>query len=109
MTKNLYIKDEVVLCTYIARYGKKEIDEIDIQKITNRSVASIKMKIQNITSMLDEEGFDTSPNISKLTGKPQGLKGRKTNWDIVSNLTKLTKNDFLVKCENIISNQVKTI
>ena len=68
----------------------------------NGSVSSIKMKVQNIASMLDEEGFDTNDNISKLSGKPIGEKGRRTNWDIVCNLTSISKQEFLSKCNRII-------
>lgn len=103
MKRNLFTKDEIILCTYIARFGKNEFDENDIHKLKNRSVSSIKMKVQNIASMLDEEGFKTNDNISKLTGKPPGQKGRRTNWDIVNNLTHLNKHEFLSMCQKIIA------
>jgi len=102
MKRNLFTKDEITLCTYLARFGKGEFDENDIHKIKSRSISSIKMKVQNIASMLDEEGFDTNDNVSKLTGKPPGQKGRRTNWDIVSNLTDLNKQDFLSLCQKLI-------
>ena len=102
MKRNLFTKEEITLCTYIARFGKREFDENDIQKLKERSVSSIKMKVQNIASMLDEEGFETNDNVSKLTGKPSGEKGRKTNWDIVSELTDLKKQDLLSLCQRII-------
>lgn len=102
MKRNLFTKDEITLCTYIARFGKNEFDENDIHKLKSRSVSSIKMKVQNIASMLDEEGFKTNDNISKLTGKPPGQKGRRTNWDIVNNLTDLNKHEFLSMCQRII-------
>jgi|SRR5690625_4550312 len=105
MKRNLFTKDEIILCTYIARYGKSEFDENDIHRLKKRSVSSIKMKIQNIASMLDEEGFDTNDNITKLTGKPPGQKGRRTNWDIVSNLTNLNKHELLSMCQKIIENK----
>ncbi|PWG04447.1 hypothetical protein [Polaribacter aquimarinus] len=102
MKRNLFTKDEITLCTYIARFGKNEFDENDIHKLKSRSVSSIKMKVQNIASMLDEEGFKTNDNISKLTGKPPGQKGRRTNWDTVNNLTDLNKHEFLSMCQKII-------
>ncbi len=102
MKRNLFTKDEITLCTYIARFGKREFDENDIQKLKERSISSIKMKVQNIASMLDEEGFETDDNVSKLTGKPPGEKGRKTNWDIVSKLAGLKKQDLLSLCQKII-------
>ena len=61
------------------------------------------MKVQNIASMLDEEGFKINDNISKLTGKPPGQKGRRTNWDIVNNLTDFNKYEFLSMCQKIIA------
>jgi actin-related protein len=102
MKRNLFTKDEITLCTYIARFGKREFDENDIQKLKERSISSIKMKVQNIASMLDENGFETDDNVSKLTGKPPGEKGRKTNWDIVSKLADLKKQDLLSLCQKII-------
>jgi hypothetical protein len=102
MKRNLFTTDEITLCTYVARFGKREFDENDIYKLKNRSLSSIKMKVQNIASMLDEEGFETNDNISKLTGKPTGEKGRRTNWDIVSKLTALTKQELLSLCQKLI-------
>lgn len=103
MRRNLYTHDEIVLCTYIARFGKNDFDENDIHKLKNRSVASIKMKIQNIASMLNEEGFPTDSTIPKLTGKPAGEKGRRTNWEVVSKLTTTEKEKFLQQCFEILS------
>ena len=102
MKTNLFIKDEIILCTYLARFGKQEFDENDIHKLKDRSISSIKMKVQNIASMLDEEGFKTNDNVPKLSGKPTGKKGRRTNWDIVSNFTDLNKQDFLSLCQKLI-------
>ena len=102
MKRNLYTKDEITLCTYLARFGKREFDENDIHKLKIRSVSSIKMKVQNIASMLQEEGYETNDNISQLTGKPPGQQGRRTNWDIVRNLTDLNKQEFLRLCEKLI-------
>lgn len=102
MKRNLFTKDEIILCTYLARFGKGQFDEIDIHKLNSRSISSIKMKVQNIASMLDEEGYETNNDIAKLTGKPPGQKGRRTNWDIVCNLTDLKKQDFFSLCEKLI-------
>ncbi len=65
MKRNLFTKDEITLCTYLARFGKREFDENDIQKLKSRSISSIKMKVQNIASMLDEEGFETNNKVLK--------------------------------------------
>jgi hypothetical protein len=102
MKRNLYTKEEVLLCTYIARFGKNEFNEFDVYKQSKRSISSIKMKIQNIASMLFEEGFETNSGIPKLSGKASGEKGRRTNWDIVVNYTDISKQEFLIICESII-------
>ena len=102
MKKNLFTKEEIILCTYLARFGRQKFKEDYIQKLESRSIASIKMKVQNIASMLDEEGFETSEEVSKLTGKPHGQKGRRTNWDIVKNFTDLNKQDFYSLCLKLI-------
>lgn len=65
-------------------------------------MSSIKMKVQNIAAMLYENGYETDSNISKLTGKPSGKKGRMTNWDIVNKLSEMNKNELLKVCEKII-------
>jgi hypothetical protein len=74
-----------------------------IESLTHRSLASIKMKIQNIVAMLDEAGIQRYSNESPLTGLPQGQSGRKTNWEIVEPLCKLSKQTFLQKCRSILS------
>lgn len=99
--QNLYVKEEIILCTYIARFGKGDFDENEIHKLKNRSISSIKMKIQNIASMLSEQGFQSDPSISKLTGKKTGKKGRMTNWDIVEKLADLDKKEFFIICNKI--------
>jgi len=102
MKRNLYTKEEIILCTYIARFGRSEFNESEIHKLKGRSVSSIKMKVQNIASMLVEHGFEINSEISKLTGKPNGKKGRTTNWDLVETLTQINKVDFYKQCEKII-------
>lgn len=103
--RNLYTEDEVVICTYIARFGRKEFDENDIINITNRSLNSIKMKVQNIAAMLDETGIETSNQVSKLTGLPAGQTGRRTNWDVVVKLINLSENELRKKCIEILTNE----
>ena len=41
MKRNLYTKEEIILCTYIARFGRTEFSESDIHKLKERSVGSI--------------------------------------------------------------------
>lgn len=52
--RNLYTEKEIVVCTYIARFGRNDFNENDIVKIKSRSLSSIKMKVQNIAAMIDE-------------------------------------------------------
>ncbi|MCT8339150.1 hypothetical protein MG296_03715 [Flavobacteriaceae bacterium TK19130] len=103
MARKLYTKEEVILCTYIARFGRNQFDESDISKLESRSIASIKMKVMNIAAMLREEGFAISEDISSLSGKPSGQKGRRTNWDIVCNLQNCKRLELLEKCEKILN------
>jgi hypothetical protein len=102
MKRNLFKKDEIILCTYIARFGRNEFDENSISRLKDRSVSSVKMKVQNIAAMLDEEGYTTHENVSKLSGKTTGEKGRKTNWDIVVNFLYQNKQELLGECLKII-------
>jgi hypothetical protein len=101
MPRKLYTKEEITLCIYIARFGRAQFDESDIQHLENRSVASIKMKVSNIAAMLVEEGHDIHQDIPTLTGKTTGKKGRKTNWDIVSNLVYYKKERLFDLCQTI--------
>lgn len=58
--------------------------------------------MQNIATMLHENVYETDSNMSKLTGKPSGEKGRMTNWDIVKKLVEMEKNELRELCEKII-------
>ena len=100
--KNLYTKEEIILCTYIARFGRNEFSESDIHNLKKRSVSSIKMKVQNIASMLVENGYNIDSSVSQLTGNPPGKKGRLTNWDTVKDLAEISRTDFYDICSKII-------
>lgn len=102
--KNLYSENEIILCTYIARFGRNDFSEKDIVKIKNRSLDSIRMKVQNIAAMLNEAGVETSDQISKLTGLPAGQTGRKTNWSQVKQCLNLSHEEHKSKCINILEN-----
>ncbi|MBR4916406.1 MAG: hypothetical protein IKZ45_04925 [Fibrobacter sp.] len=54
--------------------------------------------------MLDERNILRHNNITPLTGKTTGEKGRKTNWNVVEPLYPLKQEDFLKKCKAIIKN-----
>jgi hypothetical protein len=102
MPRNYYTEDEVTLCTYIAMYGANEFDAKTIHNKYLRSLSSIKMKIQNIVSMLDEEGIERYSTINGLTGVTTGGGGRRTNWNWVQQSIQLSKNELLVRCKNIL-------
>lgn len=103
-----YTMDEVILCTYAAKYdeydfgGKKKIMFLENDPAQRRSIASITMKIQNIASMLDEHDIERHSDVSPLTGLPTGKRGRTTDWDRVVTCLSWEKEDFLRKCIQII-------
>lgn len=107
MKRNLYTDDELILCAYIALYGRVLLIEKKIASTFKRSEASIIMKVQNITAMLDEKGMKRSKDISALTGVTTGKEGRRTNWDIVSELINLGKDEHKKLCKEIIYNQIQ--
>src|SRR5689334_25348085 len=97
--RNYFTHDEIVLCTYAAIHDEGDFGGLSqIERLTNRSRASIQMKIQNIASMIDEAGIPRSSGVSPLTGLTTGESGRKTNWDIVEPLTRLPKQTLLERC-----------
>jgi len=100
----LYTKNEIILCTYAALYGEADFGGIEkIESLENRSTKSIKMKIQNIVAILDEDGIERYSNVSPLSGRPTGQKGRRTNWNWVEPLTTDAKIKLLIKCQNILA------
>jgi hypothetical protein len=105
MARNSYIRDEIVLCIYYALFDGDDIGVIvAIATITNRSSASIKMKIQNIVYMLDELKIKRNPDINALSGKPPGESGRMTNLEIVAELVESKREDLLKHCNDILGN-----
>jgi len=103
MRRKLYTAPEIVLCTFISKYGRDIIQEQTVCQLQERSESSIKMKVQNIASMLNEEGIDFSNEVSVLTGLPEGKKGRRTNWEIVSKLVALGKEKHKALCFEILN------
>ena len=103
MSRKTYTDDEVVLCTYIARFGRGFINEKRISRLENRSESSVKMKVQNIAAMLHEEGYAKSNEVSILSGVTTGEKGRRTNWDIVGPLANMEKDQLKEKCKLILA------
>ncbi|NOY48479.1 MAG: hypothetical protein GXO84_09880 [Chlorobi bacterium] len=102
MVRKLYTNEEIILCTYIARFGRGRFNEKKITRLHNRSEDSIKMKVQNIASMLAEEGFEYSNDVSKLTGVTTGENGRRTNWEQVSKLAVLSKEELKESCKEVL-------
>jgi predicted HNH restriction endonuclease len=103
MAGSAFTRDEVVLCTYAARFNDEDFGGIDaIDSFTGRSRASIQMKVLNIAAMLDEEGIARESSVSPLSGLPAGQQGRRTNWDTVSELVDLTREEHLAECHQIL-------
>ena len=100
--RNLFTENEIVLCTYIARFGRDKFHECAIHKWCSRSLGSIKLKVQNIAAMLDEEEYPFSSGIAPLSGRPHGETGRRTNWNVVSRLVQLSESAHYEKCIRIL-------
>lgn len=101
-----FTREELILCIYAARYGVQDIGGVaTINGLRRRPLASIKMKIQNIVAMCAEEGLFHAADIRPLTGKPPGLVGRRTNWDLVAELSHLSREQHLQLCNGIIASE----
>lgn len=103
MSRNIYTEDEVILCAYIALYEGALLSEKKISSIGNRSEGSVKMKVQNITAMLNDKKISRNPSVAPLAGLPAGETGRETDWEIVKVLVNLGKKDHWAKCKEIIA------
>jgi predicted HNH restriction endonuclease len=91
--------DELTLCTYAAMYDANDFGGVQaIFELGFRSLGSIKMKIQNIAAMLDEEGIARQSEAKALSGVPPGRRGRRTDWEFVSSLLLLPRDEFLGLC-----------
>lgn len=94
---------ELTLCTYAALYDAEDFGGTEaIYSLGFRSLDSIKMKIQNIASMFDEEGYARESSIKGLSGKPRGESGRRTDWEFVSRYVELPRNKHLAECIEIL-------
>lgn len=106
--RNLFTRDEIILCTYAVLYGDRDLGGIEaIQSLTNRSSGSIRMKIQNIAAMLDDAGIRRFSTVSPLTGLPPGQRGRSTNWEVVEPLTRRSRSDLLGDCRAVLASAAK--
>lgn len=94
---------EVVLCAYAARYEGDDFGGVEaIHSLNARSRVSIQLKVLNIAAMLDEEGVTRESAVNPLSGLPAGQQGRRTNWDVVSELVLLTREQHLADCRHIL-------
>src|SRR4051812_25137657 len=103
MSGAVFTRDEVVLCAYAARYNGDDFGGAEaIHSLTLRSRESIQLKILNIAAMLDEAGIPRESRVSPLSGLPAGQRGRRTNWDIVSGLVGLSRDQHLGECRRAL-------
>ena len=90
--RNAFTRGELVLCIYAALYDIDDFGGLnEIHSLHSRSVASIRMKIQNLVAMCDEAGVARHNSEHSLTGLPHGQKGRRTNWDLVSHYSSISR------------------
>jgi hypothetical protein len=103
MARNLFTKDELVLCTYAAIYDVADLGGCElISERTSRSSSSISMKIRNIAATLDTKGYMRQSTSSGLSGRTTGESARDTAWEIIQPLTLLSQDALLEKCQNIL-------
>ncbi len=98
-----FSRAEVVLCAYAARFNFEDFGGIEaIHSLQERSRDSIQLKILNIASMLDEEKVSRNSTVNPLSGLPTGQQGRRTNWDVVSELISLSQKQHLSFCRQLL-------
>ena len=101
--RNLYTRDEIILCIYAALFDASDFGGIEaIHSLNLRSRASIEMKIQNIVAMCDEEGLKRNPDHNPLSGRPNGQTGRRTNWNELQECSLVSQDSLLAECRKII-------
>ena len=98
MKRSRYSEDEIILCTYIARFGRDLIDEELIRSLFDRRpVGSVKMKVQNIARMLSEEGYRYSQEVSPWGG------GHRTDWQTVQYYADRAEPDFTALVKELLA------
>lgn len=103
MVRNYYTEAEIILCAYAALYDAGDFGGVEcIGLLTKRSDASIQMKIRNICAILDSKGIQRFNLLSGLTGRSSGETVRKTHWDFIETVVKLSKHDLLQRCLEVI-------
>jgi hypothetical protein len=99
----LYTWEEIALCTYAALFDSGDFGGIAaIERYCGRSHHSVRAKILNIVSMLDERGIPRANNLPPLSGRPNGQDGRRTNWDWVEPLVTQARSALLKQCHEIL-------
>ncbi|WP_229617597.1 hypothetical protein [Vibrio parahaemolyticus] len=93
---------EILVCTYLARYGRDSFDELRIQNVLGRKAKSALQKSRNIAWMLKEKGYGHHKSISPLSGVPKGAPPRWTDWDSVSMYIVFSKDEHLRHCKAIL-------
>jgi hypothetical protein len=102
MSKKLFTEAEIILCTYIARFGRTLFNENRIASLEKRSIDSVKMKVANIAAVLKENGHAVAGEVSPLSGVTTGESGRSTNWELVEPLVFLEKQELKTRCLNLL-------
>jgi predicted HNH restriction endonuclease len=103
MAGSLFTRAEVVLCAYAARFDGDDFGGVEaIHSLASRSRDSLQLKVLNIAAMLDEEGVNRQSTVNPLSGLPAGQRGRRTNWDVISELVSLTREQHLEECLSIL-------
>jgi predicted HNH restriction endonuclease len=101
--RKAFTHDELVLCTYAALYDINDFGGLDqIHRLQSRSVASIRMKIQNLVAMCDEAGVTRQNSENPLTGLLHEQVGRRTNWDLLSHYAEVSREPHLQECLQIV-------
>ncbi len=99
-----YTNDEITLCAYIARFGREEFNETDIQPISDRTLESVRRKVENIACMLDKDGFKTSEKVKKTPVSPTRTNLR-SKRGIVQMLAVAKQEEFLEACKEILKSK----
>jgi len=108
MPRNRNTPQELTLCTYAALYDARDFGGVEaIYSLGFRSLASIKMKIQNIAAMFDEEGVKRYGTVKGLSGKPKGESGRRTDWEFVSKYSDVSTSKHLAECFAVLEDAQK--
>lgn len=91
VTARRFTPAETIRCTFIARFGRDDFDEC---QISNRSLSSLRMKVQNVAAMLEHRGYRISDQVSPLSGTSAGLPPRFVDWEIIEQYVDMPKHEF---------------